>query len=368
MSNFEDRTEGRVPVAVLGATGAVGQRFVQLLADHPWFEITALAASERSAGRRYAEACQWVIPGDPPARLADRVVQRLEPDLPAHIVFSAIPSAVAREVEPQFAAAGYLVCSNASAYRNVDDVPLVIPEINADHLDLLQRQRTERGWSGLIVTSPNCTITGVTVALKPLDEAFGVRKVFMTSMQAVSGAGYPGVAAMDILGNVMPYIPGEEEKFQQELAKLLGKIEDSQLAPAELVVSAHANRVPVHDGHTVALSVGFERSPTPEQAMEILQNFRPPAICRELPSAPERLIYVRREPDRPQPRRDRDAAEGMAVSVGRVRPCPLLDLRFITVTHNTLRGAASGAILNAELLVAQHYIQSQSNLDTRGQL
>jgi aspartate-semialdehyde dehydrogenase len=259
-------------------------------------------------------------------------------------------------VEPRFAAAGYLVCSNASAYRTTDDVPLVIPEINADHLNLLYRQRAERGWSGVIVTSPNCTITGVAVALKPLDAAFGARKLFMTSMQAISGAGYPGIAAADILGNVMPYIPGEEEKFQQELAKLLGAVQDTRLAPAALVVSAHANRVPVLDGHTVALSVGFARSPTPEQAIEVLQDYRPPAICKELPSAPERLIHVRREPDRPQPRRDRDAAEGMAISVGRIRPCPLLDLRFITVTHNTLRGAASGAILNAELLVAQGYV------------
>lgn len=346
----------KIDVAIMGATGAVGQRFVQLLADHPWFKITALAASERSAGQRYADACRWVIPGDPPEAVGEMVVAPLEPNLDAQIVFSAIPSSVAREVEPAFARAGYRVCSNASAYRSVSDVPLLIPEINADHVGLIERQRAHRDWPGLIVTSPNCTITGVAMALKPLDVAFGVRKVFMSSMQAVSGAGYPGVAAMDIMGNVVPYIPGEEEKFQQELGKLLGHLNADGLADAELVLSAHANRVPVLDGHTVAISVGFERSPTPEQAVEALLNYQPDEVCRHLPSSPSHPILVRMEPDRPQPRRDRDAAAGMAVSVGRIRSCPILDLRMITVTHNTLRGAASGAILNAELLVARGYI------------
>ncbi|MGC9348079.1 MAG: aspartate-semialdehyde dehydrogenase [Anaerolineae bacterium] len=345
----------RIPVAVLGATGAVGQRFAQLLADHPWFEVVALAASERSAGQRYRDACQWVISGDPPAAIGEMVVQPLEPSLPGQIVFSAVPSSVAREVEPQFAQAGYLICSNASTHRNVADIPLLIPEINADHLALIGYQRERRGWSGLIVTSPNCTITGVAVALKPLHDVFNLRRVFMTSMQAVSGAGYPGVSSLDIIGNVVPHIPGEEEKFQQELAKMLGSASDDHLAPADIVVSAHANRVPVLDGHTVSISAGFERAPTAHEAIDVLRNYRPPEICRRLPSSPDRLIHVRMEPDRPQPRRDRDAAAGMAVSVGRIRPCPLLDLRMTTVTHNTLRGAASGAILNAELLVAQGY-------------
>ena len=345
----------RLRVAILGATGAVGQRFVQILNDHPWFEITALAASERSAGQRYRDACRWVVPGDPPTDIGDLEIQPLEPNLPAEIVFSAVPSSVAREIEPRFAEAGYLVCSNASTFRNVDDVPLLIPEINADHLDLVAHQRAQRGWPGLIVASPNCTITGVAMALKPLDIAFGVRKVFMVSMQAISGAGYPGVAAMDILGNVIPYIPGEEEKFQQELQKLLGRVDDRGLSEADLVVSAHANRVPVLDGHTVSLSVGFERAPTPEAALEVLTHYHPPEVCRRLPSSPERVLHVRTEPDRPQPRRDRDAGAGMVISVGRVRACPLLDLRLTTVTHNTLRGAASGAVLNAELLVTQGY-------------
>jgi aspartate-semialdehyde dehydrogenase len=347
--------QNRIPVAVLGATGAVGQRFAQLLADHPWFELVALAASERSVGRRYEDVCRWVISGDPPEAIGEMVVQPLEPNLPGQIVFSAVPSSVAREVEPHFAQAGYLVCSNASTHRNIDDIPLLIPEINADHLALAARQRELRGWSGLIVTSPNCTITGVAVALKPLHDVFNLGKVFMTSMQAVSGAGYPGVSSLDIMGNVIPHIPGEEEKFQQELAKMLGRISVDHLESADVVVSAHANRVPVLDGHTVSISAGFERRPTPDEAIEVLRTYQPPEVCRELPSSPESLIHVRTEPDRPQPRRDRDAAEGMAVSVGRIRTCPLLDLRMTTVTHNTLRGAASGALLNAELLVTQGY-------------
>lgn len=348
----------KIPVAVLGATGAVGQRFVQLLADHPWFEITSLAASERSTGQRYKDACQWVIPGDPPPEVGERIVMPLAPTLPARIVFSAVPSSVAREMEPRFAQAGYLVCSNASAHRDTEDVPLLIPEINADHISMIARQRSQRGWSGLIVTSPNCTITGVAVALKPLDDAYRVQKVFMASMQAVSGAGYPGVSSLDILDNVVPYIAGEEEKFQQELRKLLGRVTDGQLIRPNIAVSAHANRVPVLEGHTVNVSVGFEKPVTPDLARQTLEAYQPPEICRDLPSSPKRLIYVRTEPDRPQPRRDCGAAEGMAVSVGRLRRCPLLDLRLVVVTHNTLRGAASGAILNAELLTAQGYAEA----------
>ncbi len=347
----------KIAVGVLGATGAVGQRFVQLLAEHPWFEIAALAASERSAGKRYAEVCKWVIPGDPPPTVLDMVVQPLEPTLPARLVFSALPADVAREVEPQFAQAGYAVCTNASAYRPVEDVPLLIPEVNADHVTLIEGQRRGRGWPGLIVASPNCTITGVALPLKPLDMAFGVRKVFMASMQAISGAGYPGVASLDILDNVIPYIAGEEEKFEQELRKMLGRVVDGRHVNANLVLSAHANRVPVFDGHTVSLSVGFERRATVDEVLAALRDFRGVEIARGLPSAPERPLVVRTEPDRPQPRRDRDAEGGMAISVGRVRPCPLLDMRMTTVSHNTLRGAASGAILNAELLVATGYVE-----------
>jgi len=342
----------RIPVAVLGATGAVGQRFVQLLAAHSQFEITAVAASERNAGRRYADACRWVIPGDPPSSVSEMIVSPLEPPLPARIVFSALPASVAREIEPHFARAGYAVCSNASAFRNEPDVPLIVPEINADHLALLERQRAERGWSGFIITSPNCTTTGIALAIKPLDEVFGLRRVFAATMQAISGAGHPGVASLDILDNVLPYIGGEEEKIEHETCLLLGHVVDGQRVQADIVISAQANRVPVLDGHTICLSLGFDRQPTIDEATAILAKFRGPAVVRGLPSAPPHPIIVRPEADRPQPRRDRDAGEGMAVTVGRLRPCPLLDLRLVIVVHNTLRGAASGSILNAELLVA----------------
>ena len=350
------RDRRKIPVAVLGATGAVGQRFVQLLADHPWFDLSALAASERSAGRPFAEVANWVIPGDPPPWIGEMVVRPLEPDLPARIVFSALPSSVASKVEPAFARAGHAVCSNASAFRQAPEVPLLIPEVNAGHVAMIQRQREVEGWSGLIVTSPNCTCTGMALPLKPLDDAFGLRRVFAVSMQAISGAGYPGVASLDILGNVVPYIGGEEEKIEQEARLLLGSMRDGRRVEADLTVSVQANRVPVLDGHTLCLSLGFDQVPAVERAIEVLSDFRGPEVVRTLPSAPERPILVRSEPDRPQPRRDRDAAGGMAVSVGRVRPCPLLDLRLVSVSHNTLRGAASGSVLNAELLVATGYV------------
>ena len=347
----------RIPVAVLGATGAVGQRFIQLLADHPWFEIAALAASERSAGRPYADAANWVIPGDPPPSVGEMVVRPLIPNLPARIVFSALPSGVARELEPKFARAGYAVCSNASAYREEPGVPLLIPEINASHVSMIERQQAERGWSGFIVTSPNCTTTGVVLPLKLLDDAFGVRKIFASTMQAISGAGYPGVASLDILDNIVPYIGGEEEKIEQETRLLLGRMVDGERIEADVAISAQANRVPVLDGHTICMSLGFERPATVEAAVAALASYRGAEVVRQLPSAPEHPILVRLEPDRPQPRRDRDAEEGMAVTVGRVRTCPLLDLRMVSVSHNTLRGAASGSILNAELIVAKEYVK-----------
>jgi len=342
----------RIPVAVLGATGAVGQRFVQLLSDHPWFEVAAVAASERSAGRSYAEACHWGLSGAPPARVAAMEVAALEPTLDARLVFSALPAPVARSVEPLFAGAGYVVCSNASAFRTAPDVPLLIPEVNAPHLDMLSRQREARGWSGSLVTSPNCTVTAVAMALKPLHDAFGAQKVFAASMQAISGAGYPGVASLDIIDNVVPYIGGEEEKVQHETRILLGDVVGGTRREAEVEVSAHCNRVPVVDGHTVCLSVQFERQPAVSEALEVLRAFRGPLPVPNLPSAPLQPVHVRPEPDRPQPRRDRDTESGRVVTVGRVRECPLLDLRLVSVVHNTLRGAAGGAILNAELLVA----------------
>lgn len=355
--------EAKIPVVILGATGAVGQRFVQLLADHPWFMIKGLAASERSSGRRYAEVCRWLIPDDPPALVGEMVIQPLDPTQlksaetgplsSTMIAFSALPASVARDVEPLFAQAGYAVCSNASAFRYDSDVPLLIPEVNADHLALIERQRAERNWPGFITTNPNCTVTGIAVALKPLDTAFGVRQVLATTMQAVSGAGYPGVASLDILDNVLPHIPGEEEKIERETRLLLGSIVDGKRIEADIAVSAQANRVPVVDGHTICLSVGFEKPASVDDAIAVLAGFRGPKEVRVLPSAPEHPILVRHQPDRPQPRRDRDADGGMAVTAGRIRPCALLDLRMVVVVHNTLRGAANGSVLNAELLVAQ---------------
>ncbi len=266
---------------------------------------------------------------------------------------------MALEVEPAFAAAGYAVCSNASAFRQEPDVPLLIPEVNPDHLALIETQRANRGWPGFIVTSPNCTTTGIVMPLKPLDAAFGLRRVFAVSMQAISGAGHPGVASLDILGNVIPYIGGEEEKIEQETRLLLGSMSNGQRVAAEIAVSAQANRVPVLDGHTVCLSLGFACPPSVEDARAALALFRAPELVAGLPSAPARPIIVRTEADRPQPRRDIEAGAGMAITVGRIRPCPLLDLRMVTVSHNTLRGAASGSILNAELLVAAGTIERE---------
>jgi aspartate-semialdehyde dehydrogenase len=353
---METTVNTRIPIGILGATGTVGQRFVQLLADHPWFEVAALAASERSAGRPYADVCHWIMPGDPPLGVGEMIVRPLEPSLPARIVFSALPAAIAREVEPLFAHAGYVVCSNASAWRYEPNVPLIIPEVNADHLALIERQRAEEDRPGLIVTSPNCTTTGMVIPLKPLDQAFGLQKVFATTLQAISGAGYPGIASLDILGNVVPQVGGEEKKMARETRLLLGRVVEGRRLEADVVVSAHANRVPILDGHTICLSLGFERRPTVEEAIAVLTDFRGPAGVRDLPRAPEHPILVRPEADRPQPRRDCDAEGGMAVTVGRVRECPLLDLRLVTVSHNTLRGAAGGSILNAELLVAKGYV------------
>ncbi|MBN2047957.1 MAG: aspartate-semialdehyde dehydrogenase [Anaerolineaceae bacterium] len=348
----------KIPIAILGATGVVGQRFIQLLADHPWFEITALVGSDRSAGKPYLEAAPWRLLDEPPAFLREMTVQPLEGDLPARLLFSALPSEIAKEWEPRFAQAGFAVCSNASAYRNELDIPLIIPEINAEYVNLIPHQRERLGWKGFIVTSPNCTTTTAVMPLKPLHDAFGVKKVLMTSLQAMSGSGYPGVPAMDIYDNVIPYISGEEEKMELETRILLSAFDPAAQRPAEqIAVSAQANRVPVIDGHTVCVSVEFERKPTVEEALNVLRSYRGAEIVRQLPSAPQSPIIVREEADRPQPRRDRDADHGMAASVGRVRPCPILDLKFVSVIHNAVRGAAGGAVLNAELLAAKGYLK-----------
>ncbi len=347
----------RIPVGVLAGTGSVGQRFIQLLADHPWFEVRAVTGSERSVGRRYGEVVRWIVPGDPPAAVRDLVVQPNDPArLDVSLLFSALPKEPARELEPRFAAAGHAVLTNASAYRMAPDVPLLIPELNPGHTGLIPYQQAARGWSGFIVASPNCSTTSIVLPLKVWHEVFGVTAVVMTTMQAISGAGYPGVASLDIVDNVIPYIGGEDEKLENEPRKLLGTLKDGAILAADIPISAQANRVPVIDGHLVSASVRLARPATVEAAIDAFQAWRPPAIARSLPGSPDPVLIYRPEADRPQPRRDRDAGDGLAWVVGKVRPCPVLDLRLMAITHNTLRGAASGAILNAELLVAQGYI------------
>ena len=345
----------RWPVAVLGATGAVGQTFIRLLEGHPWFTVTHVAASERSAGRPYAEATRW-IEGTMPDAVAGLTVEPCDPaQVQAPLVFSALDAAVAGDVEAAFARAGALVLSNAKNYRMEADVPLVIPEVNAPHLALLARQRRARGFapSGGIVTNANCAATVAAMALAPLHDAFGLTRVFVTTLQAVSGAGYPGIPSLDILGNVVPFIGDEEPKIEREMNKMLGRLADGAVEPAPFAVSAQANRVPTLNGHLACLSLACERPATPEAALEVLRTWRGCPEARGLPSSPALPLVVTDAPDRPQVRRDTGAGRGMTVTVGRVRRDPILDLKLVALGHNTIRGAAGGAILNAEVLVAQ---------------
>jgi aspartate-semialdehyde dehydrogenase len=343
-------TRGKIPVAVLGATGTVGQRFLELLARHPRFRIAAVTASDRSAGRRYRECCAWRLPDPPPEGLAEMAVRRTEPDLPAEIVFSALDAQTAREVEPRFAEAGFRVFSNASAHRMEPDVPLLVPEINADHLGLLGVQRRVRGWRGALVTNPNCSAVQLALALAPLHRAFGVERVLLTTMQAVSGAGYPGIASLDALGNVVPDIPGEAEKIESETRRILGRLEADTVAPAAFPVSAQTYRVPVENGHTHSVSVQLSRAASPEDLIAAWGEFREPALAG-LPSAPERPLAYVGEPHAPQPRRHAGRAGGMVTWIGGLRPCPILDWKFTVVADNTVRGAAGASLLNAELLL-----------------
>ncbi|MGI6368113.1 MAG: aspartate-semialdehyde dehydrogenase [Anaerolineae bacterium] len=345
-----------LPVGVLGATGAVGQRFIQLLARNPWFRITALAASERSAGRRFGEACDWRLSTDCPEQVRDMVIQPVEPGLDCAIVFSALPASAAQDAEERFAAAGYGVFSNASSHRMEPDVPLLIPEVNGDHAQLIQYQQARRGWDkGFIVTNPNCSTVGLVLALKPLHDAFGVERVLVTTMQAVSGAGYPGVPSLDVLDGVVPYIGGEEEKMVQEPLKLLGSFDAASgtVRPASITISASCNRVAVRDGHMEAVSVALATAASTADVVAALTGFKSRPHALGCPSATDPTILVRDEPDRPQPFRDRENGQGMAVTVGRVRPCPVLGHKMMVLSHNTIRGAAGGSILNAELLRAQ---------------
>ena len=349
----------QIPVAVLGATGSVGQRFVSLLDNHPWFKVVALAASDRSVGQKYSQAARWVLDDPMPAYARDMVVVPASTDcIDAKIIFSALHTEVANEVEPQFAQAGAAVCSNASSYRRGIDIPLLLPEINADHIQLVKHQRTSRGWSGCIVTNPNCTSTGLTIALKALNNAFRVKQVIAVSLQALSGAGYPGVPSLDIMDNIIPNVAngGEEEKVEWEPRKMLGTLNENKIELADIVFSAHTNRVAVIDGHTVCASVKLEEAVEPEAAIQALREFTAHPSARDLPSSPRPVIEVREEADRPQPRLDRLAGKGMTTVVGRVRRDPILDLKFVVLSHNTIRGSAGASIYNAELLVNENLL------------
>ena len=338
-------------VAVLGATGAVGQTFVRLLENHPWFELAEVAASERSAGRRYAESARWVASGNMPAGVADRIVVPCDPArVESDIVFSALDSSVAGEVETAFARAGKIVLSNAKNHRMVPDVPLVIAEVNPGHLRILDVQRKHHGWTGGIVTNGNCSTIVTTLALAPIHERFGISDVFVSTMQAVSGAGYPGVPSLDILGNVIPYISDEEDKVERELCKFLGTVDGDEIAGAEINVSAHCNRVPVENGHTVCLSVRLRERASAADVMAALREWRGDSSAHGLPTSPERPVVVTDAADRPQPRRDVGRGGGMSVTVGRVRPDTLFDVKLVAMGDNVVRGAAGASVLNAELM------------------
>lgn len=351
------QTQTRIPVAVLGATGMVGQRFIELLQGHPWFELVALAASEQHGGRPYAEATRWRLPNsEMPADVATLPVLPCRPEaLPdVKIAFSALPGEIAGEIEEAFAQAGVAVFSNAKNYRMASDVPLLIPEVNADHIAAIAYQRKQRGWSGFIVTNANCSATPLVMALKPLQKHFGIRKVLLTTLQAISGAGYPGLPSYDILDNVIPYIGGEEEKLERETRKMLGSWREGEgFVDAPIVVSAHCTRVPTREGHLECASVELEREASPEEIIAVWENYRPLPQELDLPTAPEHALIYRREVDRPQTIRDRDAGRGMSVTLGRLRSCPVLSYRFVALGHNTIRGAAGGSVLNAELCYTQ---------------
>jgi aspartate-semialdehyde dehydrogenase len=346
----------KIEVGILGATGMVGQRFVSLLEHHPWFEARWLAASERSAGKTYAEACNWRVREPMPKAASGLPVQECKPNRAPQLIFSSLDSKVAGEVEKEFAQAGHIVVSNSGNHRMEADVPLLIPEVNPGHLALVPIQRQKRGWTGMIVTNPNCTTIGLVMSLAPLEQAFGLEKVLMTSMQAVSGAGYPGVPTLDILGNVIPYIGNEEEKVERETLKLLGKFADGAVKPGEFLVSAHCNRVPVEDGHTETVSVSLKTKASVEDLIEVWRKYRSVPQELGLPFAPQHPIVVREERDRPQPKFDIAVEHGMATVVGRVRHCAVLQFKYVALSHNTVRGAAGAALLNAELMKSQGYL------------
>jgi aspartate-semialdehyde dehydrogenase len=346
----------KLEVGILGATGMVGQRFVSLLEHHPWFKVTWLAASERSAGKTYREACNWRVRDAMPQSAWELPVHECKPGGAPQLLFSSLDSKVAGEVEKEFAQAGHVVVSNSSNFRMEKDVPLLIPDVNPDHMALVREQRKLRNWKGMIVTNPNCTTVGLVMSLAPLEKTFGLEKVVMTSMQAVSGAGYPGIPTLDILGNVVPFIGGEEEKVERETRKLLGKLVDGHVQMGDFVVSAHCNRVMVEDGHTETVSVAFKSKATMADIVAAWRGYRSLPQERNLPSAPKEPIVVREERDRPQPKFDLNTGNGMAAVVGRLRECPVLQFKYVVLSHNTIRGAAGAALLNAELMKSEGYL------------
>ncbi|HVA71631.1 MAG TPA: aspartate-semialdehyde dehydrogenase [Candidatus Limnocylindrales bacterium] len=352
-------------VGILGATGAVGQRFMQLLESHPWFEVAEVVASERSAGKRYADAATWRLESALPKMARNLVVKDLQSTLACDFVFSGLDSSVAGAAEEAFARAGYPVISNSRNHRMDADVPLLIPEVNPEHAAILPQQQAARQYStGFIATNPNCAVIGLSIALKPLEDAFGVSEVFVATMQAISGAGHSGVSAGAIHDNVIPYISGEEEKLEAEPQKILGRLDGQHFVPADFRVSAQCNRVAVLDGHMESVSVRLKRKTTVADVREALRNFTGEPQRLNLPSAPRHPITLQDERDRPQPRLDRNTDNGMTVVIGRIRPCPLAGFKFTVLSHNAIRGAAGAAILNAELLVAKGYLPRRTNAES----
>lgn len=346
-------------VAVLGATGAVGQAFIRLLANHPWFELAELTASERSAGKPYSEAAKWIGADAMPASVAKMIVQPTDPaNVSADIVFSALDSSAAGDAEPAFAKAGKIVLTNAKNYRMEPDVPLVIAEVNADHLGVIAAQRKARGWKGAIVANGNCSAIVCALPLAPIHQTFGITKVIVVTMQAISGAGYPGVASLDILGNVIPFIKDEEPKIEQEIQKFLGTSAGTSIKSAEFPVSAHANRVPVEHGHTVCMSIELAKKASADDVSRAISEWKGSDVVRGLPTAPERALVVSRQEDHPQPRRQVDMGNGMTVVVGRVRPDPIFDVKLAAMGHNVVRGAAGASVLNAELMLHRGLLDS----------
>jgi len=348
--------QAKITVGILGATGIVGQRFVQMLEQHPWFEVGWLAASDRSEGRSYGEAARWRLKTAIPERVAKMRVSPAKPEGAPKVIFAALDASIAAELEPQFADAGCAVVSNSSALRMQKDVPLVIPEVNADHIKLLECQAWRRKSGGFVVTNPNCSAIGLVMALAPLQQSFGLETVMAVTMQAVSGAGYPGVASLDILGNVIPYIAKEEEKMEEETLKLLGCLNGAGVTPGSFGMSAQCNRVAVEDGHTESVSVKLKNKAQPDKIIATWNEFRSVPQQLHLPSAPEQPVRYIPLNDRPQPRFDAEIGNGMTASVGRLRPCSVLDWKFTVLSHNTIRGAAGAALLNAELLKVQGYL------------